>query len=323
MIKKIAAVLLVCSFAVSAFAQDLVKYNYKRNGIAYIGSERVAVASQPALNLKLVKNTFQDGVAIYTLRIEFEDSYPWKMPKNASMIFSLANGKDVISENVSDAPNLVAPEGVLKNGNKVYYNYGEYRFDQTDLDKLLSGVTSFDATRRRSANGHIVINFKKNEFSAALNKAYDAISRAKVAKEELAAHLTSLYDFSGNRNVRTDTVAVNDRSKLSLSYLYSAESNSESYDLELHVDGVAVPDGGTITVTASSGEVIRLHQEGEREAGEVVCFPETEQIKRMMNGINSISFETAAGVVALDYQPEVFGSALSVLYNNIQRAAIL
>lgn len=320
--RKIIASVLLAVIAASAFGQDLLKYNYKRNDFVYTGAERVEVASAPALQLKLGRITYPDGGKIYTLRIDFESASAWKMPRNASLIFNLSDGKSLMLNNAKDEANLVAPKGVLKGGRKVWYNYGEYYLEQADLDRLLGGVADLDATRRMTADGHVKVSFKANEFSKALAVAYDAITIAK-SPVIIADELAGINDYSGNRMVTTKPVRVGQGVSVSLTYLYSAENNSESYDLNLKFDAGAVTGGSAMTFTAPSGAVIHLRQEKDLPAGEAVCYPDFQQLKALMRGVGRIEFETQSGPQTAVVASSDFGKAVTVLYNAIQRVAIL
>ncbi len=324
MFKKIVITLIAALVVVSAFGQDQLRYNYKRNKFVYTGAERVDVVSTPGMQLKLGRITYPDGGAIYTLRIDFESSSAWKMPKNASIVFNLANGKSVMLKNAKDEPNLVAPKGIKKGGKTVYYNYGEYYMEQADLDRLLSGVADIDATRRMSADGHVKATFKNNEFSKALALAYDAISSAKPAKVTVGNDLEAIEDYSGNRVVKTRTVKVGQNASISLSYLYSADSNTESYDLTINVvDTDIVPGGASVSFTTPAGAVVRLRQEKDLPKGEIVCFPDIEQLKTLMRGVGKISFETNSGDRFVVVPSAEFGSALEQLYSSLQLVSVL
>lgn len=325
MTKKILATLLAAVVAFGAYGQDLLKYNYKKNKYVFTGSERVEVASSVPLQVKLVRIGFPDGVPLYSLRIDFESESAWKMPKNASITFDLANGNSISSKHYSDSPNLVAPQGFVKpDGKKVWYNFGEYYLEQSDVEKLLGGVSSLDAVRRWSANGHIVVNFKNNEFSVALKKAYNAIKAAPQVKEEVGSHLTALDDNSGNRVVATEVLPVDQRVKLSLRYLYSGESNQETYDLELYVDGAKVPGGSAVTLASPSGVLLTLHQEREMPDGEIVCYPDIDQLKLMCaTGIDTLTLETDGGNLTVQVKADAFAKTLLTLYNSIQTVAVL
>ncbi|MDY6278373.1 MAG: hypothetical protein SPL35_08185 [Bacteroidales bacterium] len=323
MLKKTIITLLATLIVSSAFGQDLLRNNYKRNKFVYTGAERVEVASSPALQLKLNRVTYPDGGALYTLRIDFESASAWKMPKNASIVFNLANGKSVMLKNASDEPNKVAPKGIKKAGKTVFLNYGLYYMEQSDLDKLLSGVTDLDATRRMSADGHVKVSFKNNEFSKALAAAYDAVSAAKATNITVGSDLETVDDYSDNRTARTVTKKIGQAVSLSLSYLYSAEGNSESYDLNLKVDADVIPGGSAVTFTTPAGSVIRLAQEKDLPKGEIVCYPDIDQLKSLMRGVGKISFETSAGERFVVVPAAEFAKVLTTLYSALQPVTIL
>lgn len=324
MFKKTVVTLLAALVVVSAFGQDQLRYNYKRNKFVYTGAERVEVASSPAMQLKLGRITYPDGASIYDLRIDFESASAWKMPKNASIVFEMANGKSVMLKHAKDEPNLVAPKGIKKAGKTVYLNYGEYYMEQADLDKLLSGVSELDATRRMSADGHVKATFKNNEFSKALAQAYDAIKTAKVAKVTVGNDLEAIDDYSGNRIAKTRTVKVGQTASISLSYLYSADSNTESYDLNIKVaDTDIIPNGASVAFTTPAGAVIRLRQEKDLPKGEIVCFPDVDQLKSLMRGVGKITFETNSGERFVVLPAIEFGSAVEQLYSALQLASVL
>ena len=196
--------------------------------------------------------------------------------------------------------------------------------EQADLDKLLSGVTELDATRRMSADGHVKATFKNNEFSKALAQAYDAIKTAKVAKVTVGNDLEAIDDYSGNRIAKTRTVKVGQAASISLSYLYSADSNTESYDLNIKVaDTDIIPGGASVAFTTPAGAVIRLRQEKDLPKGEIVCFPDVDQLKSLMRGVGKITFETNSGERFVVLPAIEFGSAIEQLYSALQLASVL
>lgn len=315
------------AFVLSALAmqaQDLLKYNYKRNNYVYTGAERVEAASTTSpVYIKLGRIAFPDGVSIYVLRLDFESESAWKMPKNAGITFELENGSAVVAKHSGDAANLVAPEGIAKGGGKVFWNYGEYYLEESDIKKLLSGVSSLDAARRRSASGHVKLSFKNNSFSKALRRAYNAIEAAKTPSSELGRHVSGLNDTAGNRLASTETLDAGSGLSVYLNYLYSAENNSESYDLVLSVPGRTVAGGAAVTFITTQGERIVLKQEKNLPEGEVICYPENDTLKRMIHGVSRIVLETTSGEVSFNLRGQEFSSALGTLYNSLQTIAIL
>ena len=319
----LAALATIASTALEA--QDLLKYNYKRNGYVYTGAERIYVsqASSP-VEIKLGRIVFPDGVALYTLRLDFESSSPWKMPKNASITFDLSNGSAVLSRNSSDAPNLVAPRGIEKGGETVYLNYGEYYFEESDMKKLLSGVESIDAARRMSTSGHVKVNFKNNSFSKALQKAYGAISEAAIPTREIGSHLSGIDDTAGgNRLASTESLDAGTGISIKLNYLYSAENNSENYDIVLGIPGKTLAGGAAVAFFTARGEQIILKQEQDLPEGSIICYPTKEEIKRLGRGVSRIVLDTIAGQVSINTESASFADALDILYNSLQTAAIL
>ncbi|MBQ9184934.1 MAG: hypothetical protein IJ151_03555 [Bacteroidales bacterium] len=321
--KKIIFSIIALMIAAQAFGQDLLRYNYKRNNFVYTGAERVEVASSPALQLKLGRVIYPDGKPIYTLRIDFESESAWKMPKKAGITFNLSNGRSVVLNNSKDDANLVAPKGISKGGRTLWLNCGEYYLEQSDLDKLLGGVSDLDATVRMSADGHLKISFKNNGFSAALSRAYNAIDGAKAAAVTVGRHLETIDDYSGNRVAKTVAIEVGESVSVSLSYLYSADGNSESYDLNLKVNSGIIPGGSVVSFTTPSGTVIRLRQEKDLPKGEIVCFPDVDQLKALAHGASKISFETETGERSVSVSTEEFASSVETLYNALQRVSIL
>ena len=323
MLKKTIIAMLAMLTVASAFGQDLLRCNYKRNKFVYTAAERVNVASSPALQLKLTRITYPDGVPIYTLRVDYETTSAWKMQKGATTVFNLANGRSLVLKHSSDEPNRVAPAGIKKGGKTVYLNYGLYYLEQADLDKLLGGVADLDASYRMSADGHVKVAFKNNEFSKALSAAFDAIDNAKAATVTVGNELEAVEDYSGNRVANTTSVKVGQSASISLSYLYSAESNTETYDLNVKLDADVIPGGTAVSFTSPSGAVIRLHQEKDLPKGEIVCYPDADQLKTLMRGVGKISFETEAGERFAVLPAAEFASALETLYCALQLVSIL
>ena len=132
-----------------------------------------------------------------------------------------------------------------------------------------------------------------------------------------------MNDYSGNRLVHTVKEKITPSVSISLTYLYSAESNTESYDLEIQIADVTVPGGSGVSFTTPIGNVIRLRQEKDLPKGQIVCYPELDQLKDMMHGIGRISYETAAGEQFQVVPANEFAAALNKLYNAVQTVAIL
>lgn len=327
--KKILFALVAVFMAANlANAQDLIKYNYKKNNLIYTGTERIRVTGSAAkdtpVHVKLTRVLFTDGQPVFQLRMEFEESSAWKMPKNAPITFVTTDGRSVVLKNNSDAPNLVAPKGVKnQSGNNVFLNYGEYYLEEADLKKLAVGITSIDATKRWSADGYIKVTYKNNELGSAIAKQYDAIKRAPKPFEELGSNLKSLQDQAGSRLSETNTIKVSDKLSVALVYLYYASSNSESIDLNLYLSGTTVPYLTGVKIYTRAGEVIDLKQEKDLPAGRVICYPTLQQLKSMAKGVVKVTIQTIPGEVNVNFTDDSFGKAIGKLYNSLQTVAIL
>lgn len=313
------------SASLQAAQPDMLKYNYKRNGYVYTGAERVkAESASSPVYIKLGKIAFPDGVPVYVLRLDFESEFAWKMPKGASITFDLSDGSSVVSKHSSSSANLVAPNGIGSGSDKRYWNFGEYYLEERDMKKLISGVTSIDAARRMSASGHVKLSFKDNAFSKALARAFDAIKDAPVPTIELGKHLTGVNDTAaGSRLASTETLDAGAGLSVYMSYIYSPENNSESYDLVLLVPGKTLALGSAVTFVTSAGEYIRLKQEKDLSEGYVICYPDASQIKRLAEGIVKVTMETIGGEVSIVLPDNILAKAIGTLYNSLQTIAIL
>lgn len=325
--KLFTATLMLLMLLSTASAQDLLKYNYKKNNRIYSGTERIRVTSgskDTPVHVKLTKVLFSDGQPVYMLRMEFEDATAWKMPKNAPMTIVMTDGRNLVLKNNSDAPNMVAPKGVKNpSGNDVYLNYGEYYLEEADLKKLVSGISSIDVTKRWSADGVIKVAYKNNELGSAIAKLYETINSAKTPKEELGSNLKSLQDQSGSRLVESNVVPVSDKMSVSLVYLYYAPSNIESFDLNIYIDGYTIPFTSPVKVVTSAGETIELRQEKDLVAGRVISYPTNEQVKQMMEGVSKVSIKTTSDEVEVEFPTDEFAKVVTKLWNSLQTMAIL
>lgn len=313
--------------ASAAYAQDLLRHNYKKNGYVYTGTERIRVTSGPngtPLQLKLNRVSFPDGAAIFILHVDYESTTAWKIPKNAPLTIHTTNGKTVISKNTFDAPNLIAPQGIrAANGAKTYWNCGEYYFEEADIQKIAVGVASIEAQRRWSADGIIKETYKNDEFGKAVFRQFEAICNAPVPKFEIGSQLKALQDQGDNRMVETNTLSVNGQLSISLGYVYYASGNSESYDLNLYLPGKDVPLDGLVTIVTPGGQTISLKQEKAQEQGQITCYPDAEQLKRMLHGVSRITIQTTTGTVTVNVQDGSFATAVDKLYSAVQTVAIL
>ena len=321
----LAAIAVIVSLSVSA--QDLVRFNYNKNGKIYTGTERIRVeaptSKDDAVELKLTRIIFPDGGIVWKLRAEFEEPTPWKMPKNAPMTINTTAGKVVVLKNSADSPNLVAPEGLTSGGRKVYWNYGEYYLEDPDLRKLLAGVSAIDVQKRWSSDGYIKVNYAADQFGEALRKAHRAITDAPAPAFELGSHLKSLQDQKGSRLAETQTLQITSSLSASLVSLYYAASNSDSYDLNLYLPGKTIPLGSAITIVTSGGEAIELQQEKDLVAGRVICYPTADELKSMIRGVASVSVQTTDGPATFSFSDKSFANAIYRLYNSLQTVSIL
>lgn len=313
-------------FCLSLPAQDLVRFNYRKNAKIYTGTERIRVdAPNPkddAVELKLTRVIFPDGGVVWKLRAEFEEPAPWKMPKNAPMTINTTSGKVVVLKNAADAPNLVAPEGLNQNGKKVYWNYGEYYLEEAELNKILGGIAGIDVQKRWSSDGYIKITYKEDELGAALRRAHRAIVDAPAPEFDLGSHLKSLQDQRGSRLAETQTLQITSSLGISMVYLYYAASNSDSFDLNLYLQGKTIPLGADITIVTTGG-TIALQQEKDLVAGRAICYPSADQIKEMMRGVRSVTVQTTDGPATFSFSDKSFSSAVYRLYQSLQTVSIL
>ena len=311
----------------AAQAQDLLRYNYKKNGYVYTGTERIRVTGSGGANpmqLKLSRVAFPDGAAIYILHIDFESTSAWKIPKNAPLTIRTTAGKTVISKNASDAPNLIAPQGIrADNGTKTWWNYGEYYFELPDIQKICVGVENIDVQRRWSSDGVIKVTYKNDEFGKAVFRQFEALEGAPTPSSELGSQLASVKDQGGNRMVDTKTVSVNSQLSMALGYVYYASGNNESYELNLLVPGKEVSLDGAVDIVTTSGSTIHLKQEKGQEAGRITCYPDASQLKRMAKGVSRVTLQTTSGTVNLTFPDKSFAQTVDKLYNALQTAAIL
>lgn len=317
--------LLVASVAASA--QTLLRYNYKKNGYVYTGTERLRVTGGTGgtpLQLKLSRVSFPDGAAIFILHVDYESSTAWKIPKNAPLTIHTTAGKTVISKNSFDGPNLIAPQGIqAANGTKTYWNSAEYYFEEADIQKIAVGVTDIEAQRRWSSDGVIKETYKNDEFGKAVFRQFEAICNAPAPKYEVGSQLKALQDQGDNRIVETNTLSVNGQLSISLEYVYYASGNNESYDLNLYLPGKEVPIDGLVSVVTTGGQTINLKQEKPQEQGRVTCYPDAEQLKRMLHGVSRITVQSTTGTVTVNVQDGSFSTAVDKLYNAVQTVAIL
>lgn len=320
----LAALTVLLSVTVSA--QELLRYNYKKNGYVYTGTERIRVtdgANGTPLQVKLGRVSFPDGAAIYILHIDYESSSQWRIPKNAPLTIRTTAGKTVIAKNNAESENLIAPQGILANGTRTFWNSAEYYFEEADIQKIAVGVTSIEAQRRWSSDGVIQVTYKNDEFGKAIFRQFETISNAPAPKIEIGSQLKSLQDQGDNRMVETNTLSVNGQLSVSMGYVYYASGNTESYDLNLYLPGKTVPLDGIVTIVTTSGQTISLKQEKSLGEGQVTCYPDAEQIKRMSRGVSRMSVQTTSGTVNLSFPDGAFATAVDKLYSAIQTVSIL
>jgi len=315
----------IMAFSSVASAQDLLRYNYKKNGYIYTGTERIRISGTSPVEIKLDKVSLPAGAATYILHVYYESASPWKMPKNAPLSIKTLDGVPIVSKNSFDDANIIAPKGFRNAaGAVVYWNYGKYYYDEADIRKIAEkGVASIDATRRWSEDGHIKVSYKDNEFGKAISRQLEVLSKAAAPKSELGDQLKAMDSQGSNVLVESKTVAVNGQLSVSLVYLYYGSTNKESYDLNLYLPGKNIPLGAAVTVVTSDGRTIEMQQEKDVQAGRVFCYPTNEELKAMTKGVSRLSVETDNGTETLTFPGSTFANTLGKLYNAIQRVAVL
>ncbi|MBR1873078.1 MAG: hypothetical protein IJ795_07730 [Bacteroidales bacterium] len=321
--KTVIAALLAMMLPLASGAQGSLRYNYTKNGYVYTGAERVRVSGSTPLWVKLSRVIFSDGSPIYLLRIDVEDSTPWKMPKNAPMTITTAAGRSVVLKNSASEPNMVAPDGVQGEKGKVYYNYGEYYLEESDLKKIVAGVTNVDITKRWSSEGYIKIAYKDNEFGSAVADAYEAIKSASRPDVDVSGVLRSLQDKNGSRLAETNVLEVDSNVSIALVYFYYAATNTEGYDLNLFLGGVTVPYGGYIKVETGDGEIIEMLQEKDLAAGRAICYPKNEDLPKLLRSVRRITLQTTGEDLVMEFPSNKFSKVLNKEYNSLQTISIL
>ena len=321
--KKLIITALAVSLALGLQARDLLRYNYTRNGYTYTGCEREKVEGSRTLYVKLSRVLFSDGQPVYVLRLDVEDSSPWKMPKNAPLTLRTTDDRTVIVKNSASEPNRVAPDGIQGQKGKVWWNYGEYYLEESDLKKLSVGIASVDITTRWSADGYVKVAYKNNEFGSVLAAQYEALRSAPKPSTDVAGVLKSIQDRGGSRLSETNVLKVNDKLSLSLVYFYYAATNTEGYDLNLYINGVTVPYGAEISILSADGRNIVLHQEKDLSAGRAICYPEAEDIRSILSGVRSLTVQTTGVPVVLTFENDTFRLVFDRLYNSLQTISIL
>ena len=304
-------------------AQESLRYNYVRNGYTYTAAERSRIDGTTTLYVKLSRVLFSDGQPVYKLRLDVEDSAPWKMPKNAPLTITTTAGRTVIVKNSASEPNRVAPDGIQGEKSRLWWNYGEYYLEEADLKKIAAGVSAVDITKRWSSDGAVKVAYKNNEFGAAVAAQYDAIRQAPAPVPDVSGLLRSLQDRGGSRLAETNALDVNDAVGISLVYFYYAEHNTEGYDLNFYFKGVTVPYGASVTVETADGNRIELHQEKDLAAGRAICYPENADLKKMLAGVRKITVQTTGDPLELNFSDAAFSKVLNRLYNALQTIAIL
>ena len=73
----------------------------------------------------------------------------------------------------------------------------------------------------------------------------------------------------------------------------------------------------------SGGEHIRLQQEKDLPEGNIVCYPDASQLKRLAAGVVRVTLETTGGEVSIVMPDNILANAIGTLYNSLQTIAIL
>ena len=143
-------------------------------------------------------------------------------------------------------------------------------------------------------------------------------------KAEIGKHVTGVKDTSaGARLASTETLDAGAGLSIYMNYLYSPENNTESYDLAILAPGKTLASGAAVTFVTTSGEHIRLQQEKDLPEGNIVCYPDASQLKRLAAGVTRVNMETAGGEVSIVLPDNILANAIGTLYNSLQTIAIL
>lgn len=313
--KKIALVTAFLLAALTLSAQQ-IRTNYRSGGITHISTdyERVDDKDHPFWT-RVELAGFPDGSTMYLLYLNFESKTAFTVPKGVKLTLTLPGGKFVRADQIGrDNPTKSA---YLDGNRRYYWNRTKYAVESADMEKLVRGVSSFDAATGWGPEDYIQCNFPDGAFASLLKRHCEAILHAADSTLELTGAI-SRYNESKNSTMTTAVpiVARGERFlyNVILTHLYYKNTNAEDIDLAFHIgteDSYHIPYDAQVTFTLEDGSDIVLKQTRD-EDNFVYLYPSLEELRRLAGGIRSLSIDYDGGRLSDTFPDPENGFSVSI-----------
>ena len=318
------------AFCLPAMSQDLIRSNYKYNGYNHIRTERILVdaGDKHPFMTSLEYIGFPDSTSAYMLELNYISPVSKNAPKGVPFSATATDGKIINAKQIytetTDKRAFPGPDG-----KPIYWNKVQYLLEEGAVQKIASGVKNTDLAFSFEPDDYISTNYSKDEFGKAVKDLYYAIKSEKPEKEELGDWIGAYSNQRNSLTVITKNMDVKGASAsyvMSMTYMYYKETHEEGYDFN-----IAIKDKKTgviafetpVILTLADGSTVRLKEERDAE-GVLLCYPDAEQIKKIIRG-NVVSIEVATpGKSFTDtFSDGSFSEAVYLLYNTLQTVAVL
>jgi hypothetical protein len=291
----LAAVAALASLSIQA---QEIRTNYRSEGMTHISTdyELLDIGSIPTwTRVELVG--FPDGSSMYLLYLNLEQKNATTVPKGVKMAVTLPNGKIIRLEQIGQDSST---KRRLDNG--LFWNRLKFAAEPADMEKMVGGIKSIDIVTGWNPDDFIQASFADNALASLLKRHCEAILKAADHTTELQATLAGHTDnLNSVMNTANPLVGKGDRFlyNIILSHLYYKNTNTEDIDLAFMLgtqDSYHFEYDAPVRFTLKDGSVIELKQTRD-DTNFVYLFPTLEDLRRMADGVESLSIVHEEGVV--------------------------
>ena len=295
--KKLLVLAAAALASISLQAQE-IRTNYRSEGMTHISTDyQLLEAGNVPVWTRVELVGFPDGSTLYVLYMNLEQKNATAVPKGVKMAVNLPGGKIVRLEQIGQDS---ATKRRLDNG--LFWNRLKYAVEPEDMEKMVRGIKSVDIVTGWDPDDYIQANFEDDAFGKLLKSHCEAILKAADSTVELQATLAGHTDnLNSIMNTSNPVVGKGDRFpyNIILSHLYYKNTNTEDIDLAFMLgteDSYHFEYDAPVRFTLKDGSVIELKQTRD-DVNFVYVFPTLEELRRLSEGIESLSIVHEKGVV--------------------------
>lgn len=275
-----------------------IRTNYRSGGISHISTEYEALAFGDIPGwVRLEKAGFADGGHIWLLYLNLDQNISMAVPKGVKTAFNLSGGKFIRLDQIGE-DSVTKPR--MENG--LFRNRFKYAAYEADMQKLLGGIGSVDIVSGWNPEDFIQASFPDNALASLLKRHYDAITEAGSKTIDLEATLAGHTGTRSSRMSIANPMVGRGQEfiyNIILQHLYYDSNQAEDIDLSFMIgteQSYRIPLDAPVRFTLTDGSVIEFLQT--RDDINFVCvFPTLEQVRRLADGIASVSIEYEGGIL--------------------------